>query len=797
LNGGCHKLNGRICLSLLPRLLAGGLAPSLCAAEIDESKLPPAATIQVDFARDIKPILEVSCVRCHGPEKPKSRFRLDNRAAALKGGENGVDILPGNSAKSPLIHYVARLVTDLEMPPEGKGDPLTSGQVGLLRAWIDQGAPWNDSSPTNLFDLSISPTAGGVFVSGDKHQFRDHYWRRDGFDGGLEGFEVFDQADPDTKVSVTGHVLRDDYRIVLDVDRNELGFIHTGWEQYRKYYNDTGGYFPYPATQPPQILGTDLHLDLGKAWVDFGLTLPHWPRIVFGYEYNYKRGEEATTSWGSDGVGGDPRNIAPTSKHIDEGTHVIKFDLDAEVHGVTIEDRFRGEFYKLNNSYTNVAARGAVSQDVSAGDHYFQGANSIRLEKKFKNWLFGSGGYFYSKLNAEDSFTDITINNNTLFLASAPSILLARESHIFNLNGLLGPFDGLTVSAGAQSEWTRQQGIGSGNLNGIGYTRPPGVNFNINPATLSSDYEQNTISETAGLRYAKIPFTALFADARLQQETIGQSDSDIQPAAVSFLENPSFSSRLSDLRAGFNTSPWQRVSLSAHYRRYESDSQYKTNQVPQPVGGYPGLLSWRDLVTDEVEAKLVFRPFTWLKTTLSYQIVTTDFKQDTRPAFDVVPPITYSPGGFILAGKYESHIYSLGAIWTPRPRLFLSGTFSYQDTSTTTASSGIIPPYKGGVYSALVGGTYLLDKATDLLLNYSFSLADYSQANFQPSPTSPPPLGIRYQQHALQAAISRRLSKRLTTRLQYGYYYYDEPTAAAVNNYRVQSIFATLTYHLR
>jgi len=67
-------------------------------------------------------------------------YRLDSLAAALKGGENGPDVVPGQSAKSPLVHNVARLIEDDAMPPEGKGDPLTKDQIGLIRAWIDQGA---------------------------------------------------------------------------------------------------------------------------------------------------------------------------------------------------------------------------------------------------------------------------------------------------------------------------------------------------------------------------------------------------------------------------------------------------------------------------------------------------------------------------------------------------------------------------------------------------------------------------------------------------------------------------------
>src|SRR5881628_943599 len=79
-------------------------------AVIDETKLPLAATVKVGFERDIKPIFEASCWRCHGPERPKSHFRLDNRESALKGGDNGIDIIPGDSTKSTLIHFIARLV---------------------------------------------------------------------------------------------------------------------------------------------------------------------------------------------------------------------------------------------------------------------------------------------------------------------------------------------------------------------------------------------------------------------------------------------------------------------------------------------------------------------------------------------------------------------------------------------------------------------------------------------------------------------------------------------------------------
>jgi hypothetical protein len=769
----------------------GGLL--LSAAGVDESKLPPVAAVQIDFKRDIRPILEASCLRCHGPEKPKSRFRLDNREDALKGGENGVDILPGQSAKSPLIHYTSYLVADMEMPPPGKGERLTAQQVGLLRAWIDQGAAWDATPPTNNFAFSISPIFGGTAVSGDAAKFRELNWQQAGFNGGAGHFQWFEQADPNTKILLSGHALVDDYKLELSADRNELGFVHTGWEEYRKYYDDTGGYRPSPSTPSALSLGGDLHLDMGKAWVDLGLTLPNWPRMVLGYEYDYKQGGESTTSWGRLGQGGDARNIAPNTEAIHEGVQIIKFDLDAEVQGVAIEDRFRGEFYKLDTHYTNLAERGPVSQDVSEGTSYFQGANTIRLEKTFKDWLSGSAGYLYSRLNSDATFMDTVTSFSTPYVAAVPQITLERESHVFNVNGLARPFAGLTLSAGVQSEWTREQGLGSGNLNRIPFTFVAPLDLAINPATLSSDHDQNSVSESFAVRYSKLPFTVLFAEARLQQQSIGQSENDLQSSG-SFLDNISFTSHLTDLRFGFSTSPWKTVSFSAHYRRYEDDSQYGNNQTPQPLGGYPGFIRARDLLTDEFDAKLVLHPAHWLKTTLSYQYLTTGYWTDTRPAFNAGSPASFSPGGGILSGQYDSRIYSINTTLTPCRRLCLGATFSYQTSTTITANNDLpaIAPYRGDIYSVLANCTYVLSQNMDLSAGYSFSAANYGQNNF----TAGVPVGIEYRQNGVQIGLARRFKKNITAQLRYAYYNYNEPSSGGADNYVANSVFATVTFKL-
>ena len=162
------------------------------ATEVDLSKLPPTSSqTGVTYGKDIQPLLQASCIRCHGAERPKAGLRLDSLDGALKGSKDGKVILPGNSKDSLLVLAVSQLDEEKAMPPKfkpGRGrpggpggfggpggpppggpgpdgpsggpppsgpggppggmhggfgpppKPLTAEQVGLVRAWIDQGA---------------------------------------------------------------------------------------------------------------------------------------------------------------------------------------------------------------------------------------------------------------------------------------------------------------------------------------------------------------------------------------------------------------------------------------------------------------------------------------------------------------------------------------------------------------------------------------------------------------------------------------------------------------------------------
>jgi mono/diheme cytochrome c family protein len=122
----------------------GGPAPVTAQEAGERAVLPPAAGRKIDYRKDIQPILAKNCYSCHGPEKQKSDLRLDRKSAALAGGAEGPAFVPGDGAESPLLQRVAAVDPDTVMPP--KGERLTAEQVGLIRAWIDQGASWAEEA---------------------------------------------------------------------------------------------------------------------------------------------------------------------------------------------------------------------------------------------------------------------------------------------------------------------------------------------------------------------------------------------------------------------------------------------------------------------------------------------------------------------------------------------------------------------------------------------------------------------------------------------------------------------------
>ena len=127
-----------------------------------------AQTATVSFAKDVQPILEASCWKCHGAAIQLSKLDLRTRQAALSGGVHGPAMTPGNAQTSKLY----RMVSGLEKPAMPMdGSKLPPEQIETLKRWIEQGAVWDGATPSAVAGKSISNDLEGGTISDEARNF--------------------------------------------------------------------------------------------------------------------------------------------------------------------------------------------------------------------------------------------------------------------------------------------------------------------------------------------------------------------------------------------------------------------------------------------------------------------------------------------------------------------------------------------------------------------------------------------------------------------------------------------------
>jgi hypothetical protein len=118
-------------------MAAGALA--LCASQILLAQ-------NIDFQREIRPILSDNCFQCHGPDSASRQadLRLDKRDSALAALADGTPIVPGKSAESLVYQRISSTDASFRMPPADAHKTLTPAQIATIKRWIDAGAPWKE-----------------------------------------------------------------------------------------------------------------------------------------------------------------------------------------------------------------------------------------------------------------------------------------------------------------------------------------------------------------------------------------------------------------------------------------------------------------------------------------------------------------------------------------------------------------------------------------------------------------------------------------------------------------------------
>src|SRR6516165_383553 len=124
----------------LPSLFCLGLAGLGNLATAAVVPLPE----NIDFNRDIRPILSANCYQCHGPDKDKRKasLRLDTRDGLFSEPRGLPTVVPGKPDASELYLRITTPDKNQRMPDPKSGKALSPREVSLIQKWIEQGAAW-------------------------------------------------------------------------------------------------------------------------------------------------------------------------------------------------------------------------------------------------------------------------------------------------------------------------------------------------------------------------------------------------------------------------------------------------------------------------------------------------------------------------------------------------------------------------------------------------------------------------------------------------------------------------------
>ncbi len=643
----------------------------------------------------------------------------------------------------------------------------------------------DDDATNSNTQVTVTPSLTYITVKGDKQRFREDTWMNDYWSGGAAEATLHQVLGKDTTLDFSGRGLfnQDDYKLQLEIVKKDVGFIRGGYTENRHDFDDVGGFFKGFTPH-----GFDSHHNLvlrhGDIFFEAGLRLPDLPKLTIGYERQSTDGQKSLLEWGGVTQGGATRNIFPSHEDIDEFTHIIKAEAAYDVGSVHLADQFRFEHFHsdITRYDGSVNLDTSSSQSVTVHEDYRHDEffNTFHMDQHLNEKVYWSLGYMFTTLKgggdmalSTEPFSTPTDKN---WFAQAIDVDL--NSHVVNLNAMVGPFAGLYLYGGLQGEKTSGNGLTDAVLEEIAF----GGVTNSPQALLRSSTDTDSLEETLGARYTKLPFTTLYAEGKWteQQIDLGQSEDGGPDAFVNSTDSDIFRQ---DYSIGFNTAPLPRVTLAGRYRRSIYQNDY--NHTVDTIAGYPGFITAQDFTTDEVMSKLTVRPCSRFTVSLEYQLVATDFNTTT----EAVPPLV--PSGSVQSGNFDAAIYSISATVTPISRMYLTGYFSFQDTRTATFDNGTptVVTYRGNVYTVIGTAGYALDKKTDLTVEYTYSRTDDGQSNAADGL----PLGVENQRHGLLVGISRHIKENILARLRYGYYELNDPGNGGIDNYRAHLFSGSVT----
>ena len=343
------------------------------------------------------------------------------------------------------------------------------GTVTLALGW-SAGISSAASASAPEIDIKLLP-AEYVFVAGDRDKFESQHWTKGAYKGGLEDFSLHYEGEDG--LLFTGEaraVVNENYEGEFSLTKKGVGFVNFEYQEFRKYYDRTGGAYYRFGQLFSLDADRDLSLDIGHFGVEAGLDLQNKTEISLFYEREFRHGAKSRLSWGEAQEGTITKNIVPSWQELEEQVDMFGIRLKKETKSGLVfkgeqkwqDIRIESSRYEVDKSTTGAAAANiTVIQQLEPKTRI--ASTKLNVEKWFWNdKAFASSGYLFTHLNNRENADTRTYNNqfnpangHNFFNQSAQ---LNMDRHALVLNTMLIPGSWGSISLKLKGEIDKKEG---------------------------------------------------------------------------------------------------------------------------------------------------------------------------------------------------------------------------------------------------------------------------------------------------------------------------------------------------
>ncbi len=666
----------------------------------------------------------------------------------------------------------------------------------------DPGPVYLEEGMSDYFN-SVEAKVGGVSVEGDEAQFMQREQTDQGVWGGVENFhwEKFVGQKGLLRIDARGLFEQHEYSLDVEYEETDLGFVRAGYNEYRTWYDGSGGFF-HPNDGWFPLFSDELHVDRGKAWLEAGLRKPDLPEITVGYTYRFRDGKKGSLVWGdTEQTGGrGVRGIVPSFWDLAENRHIVEVDGE---HTFGSTDVGLGLRYEQGDRQNERHMR---RDPGDAEDRHVTHEEGVRTD------LFNTHAYTRTELNDRTDFTtaySFTRLNTDLsgsrvygsdfdpvydptfrgqfedegFLDLGGGHQL--NQHVVNLNVMYLPHEKLKLVPSVRVEGRELDGLSRFRETNAGLVgRPP------DEKRIEQDQGRLDVSESLEVTYTGIPDWVFYARGNWTQGEGEREERkiDVSPERTELFRDTDTDRLTQKYTTGVNWYALRSLTLSSQYYHKIRDYDY-THEADSTVNGawssFPAFLEDQSFETDDVNFRVTWRPLNevTLVSRYDFQFSTIDTRADGLSEVE--------------SGKMTSHIFSESLTWTPWQRLYFQGSVNYVmdelDTPSDTvggAAENLVLTAENDYWNGSLSAGYAIAKRTDLETRYFY----YRAQNFSDNSEFSQPYGAESEQHGITVSLKRRVSERLLWKIQYGFYTNDDTTFGGRNDYDAHLLATSMKY---